>query len=106
MNESVLDRVLTAFNRTHELVALAGCCNGSALTTDHGGSADLPAEERAQLVTRLVQIAVLCVLSLTVLFGVFFLGCNLMMRSESLVDFLETERRPSKEAGGVAVGLG
>ncbi|XP_077354661.1 reprimo-like protein [Festucalex cinctus] len=62
-----------------------------------GGSLVLLQEERKLLVMRVVQIAVLCVLSLTVLFGVFFLGCNLMIKSESMINFLVKERRPSKD---------
>ncbi|XP_034648673.1 uncharacterized protein LOC117888984 [Trachemys scripta elegans] len=45
----------------------------------------------------LVQIAVLCVLCLTVLFGVFFLGCNLLLKSGSLVGQAGKERSPAKE---------
>uniref|UniRef100_A0A8B9HT28 Reprimo, TP53 dependent G2 arrest mediator homolog 3 n=1 Tax=Astyanax mexicanus TaxID=7994 RepID=A0A8B9HT28_ASTMX len=56
------------------------------------------ADEREQFLGRLVQIAVLCVLSLTVIFGVFFLGCNLLIKSESMMNLLVDDRRPSKEA--------
>uniref|UniRef100_A0A3B4EMS7 Reprimo, TP53 dependent G2 arrest mediator homolog 3 n=2 Tax=Pygocentrus nattereri TaxID=42514 RepID=A0A3B4EMS7_PYGNA len=56
------------------------------------------ADEREQFLGRLVQIAVLCVLSLTVIFGVFFLGCNLLIKSESMMNLLTDDRRPSKEA--------
>uniref|UniRef100_A0A8C3PA99 RPRM protein n=1 Tax=Chrysemys picta bellii TaxID=8478 RepID=A0A8C3PA99_CHRPI len=45
----------------------------------------------------LAQIAVLCVLCLTVLFGVFFLGCNLLLKSGSLVGQAGKERSPAKE---------
>uniref|UniRef100_A0A674KGF4 Reprimo like n=1 Tax=Terrapene triunguis TaxID=2587831 RepID=A0A674KGF4_9SAUR len=45
----------------------------------------------------LAQIAVLCVLCLTVLFGVFFLGCNLLLQSGSLVGQAGRERSPAKE---------
>ncbi|XP_077415239.1 reprimo-like protein [Vanacampus margaritifer] len=62
-------------------------------------------EERKLLVMRVVQIAVLCVLSLTVLFGVFFLGCNLMIKSESMINFLVKERRPSKDVETGMIGL-
>uniref|UniRef100_A0A3Q2XVM9 Reprimo-like n=1 Tax=Hippocampus comes TaxID=109280 RepID=A0A3Q2XVM9_HIPCM len=70
-----------------------------------GGSLVLLQEERKLLVMRVVQIAVLCVLSLTVLFGVFFLGCNLMIKSESMINFLVKERRPSKDVETGMIGL-
>ncbi|KAF7697939.1 hypothetical protein HF521_004449, partial [Silurus meridionalis] len=71
-----------------------------------GGSLVLEADERKLFVTRAVQIAVLCVLSLTVVFGIFFLGCNLMIKSESMINFLVRERRPSKDVEAVMIGLG
>ncbi|XP_062840879.1 reprimo-like protein [Trichomycterus rosablanca] len=71
-----------------------------------GGSLVLEQDERKLFVTRAVQIAVLCVLSLTVVFGIFFLGCNLMIKSESMINFLVKERRPSKEVEAVMIGLG
>ncbi|XP_051904640.1 reprimo-like protein [Hippocampus zosterae] len=70
-----------------------------------GGSLVLLQEERKLLVMRVVQIAVLCVLSLTVLFGVFFLGCNLMIKSESMINFLVKERRSSKDVETGMIGL-
>ncbi|XP_061702473.1 reprimo-like protein [Syngnathoides biaculeatus] len=70
-----------------------------------GGSLVLLQEERKLLVMRVVQIAVLCVLSLTVVFGVFFLGCNLMIKSESMINFLVKERRPSKDVETGMIGL-
>ncbi|XP_078497510.1 reprimo-like protein [Lissotriton helveticus] len=93
-------------NRTQDLGILMGCCNGTnAVVNDDGGSLVLPPEERNLFVMRAVQIAVLCVLSLTVLFGVFFLGCNLLIKSESMINFLVKERRPSKDVGAVILGL-
>ncbi|KAJ1136613.1 hypothetical protein NDU88_003028 [Pleurodeles waltl] len=93
-------------NRTQDLGILMGCCNGThAVVTDSGGSLVLPPEERNLFVMRVVQIAVLCVLSLTVIFGVFFLGCNLLIKSESMINFLVKERRPSKDVGAVILGL-
>ncbi|KAF5903795.1 reprimo-like protein, partial [Clarias magur] len=71
-----------------------------------GGSLALEPDERKLFVTRAVQIAVLCVLSLTVVFGIFFLGCNLMIKSESMINFLVKERRPSKDVEAVMIGLG
>uniref|UniRef100_A0A7M4FRT2 Uncharacterized protein n=1 Tax=Crocodylus porosus TaxID=8502 RepID=A0A7M4FRT2_CROPO len=44
-----------------------------------------------------VQVAVLCVLCLTVIFGVIFLGCNLLLRAESMMALLARDRWPSKE---------
>ncbi|CAN9505421.1 unnamed protein product [Ophioblennius macclurei] len=77
----------------------------NAVTGDGGGSLVLLQEERKLFVMRVVQIAVLCVLSLTVIFGIFFLGCNLMIKSESMINFLVKERRPSKDVETVMIGL-
>ncbi|KAJ8414325.1 hypothetical protein AAFF_G00051950 [Aldrovandia affinis] len=93
-------------NNTQDLVGtLVECCNGSTLTTNDGGSLVLPPDERNLFIMRVVQIAVLCVLSLTVMFGIFFLGCNLMIKSESMINFLVKERRPSKDVEAVIIGL-
>ncbi|KAM9783754.1 reprimo-like protein [Syngnathus acus] len=78
---------------------------GGGSVGDGGGALVLLQEERKLLVMRVVQIAVLCVLSLTVLFGVFFLGCNLMIKSESMINFLVKERRPSKDVETGMIGL-
>ncbi|CAM4677067.1 unnamed protein product [Caretta caretta] len=51
----------------------------------------------------MAQVAVLCVLCLTVLFGVFFLGCNLLLKSGSLVSQAGRDRSPAKE---LEAGLG
>ncbi|KAG7257294.1 hypothetical protein CRUP_008541 [Coryphaenoides rupestris] len=61
-------------NKTDDLLFL--CCNfSSSVVTDHGlGSAAAGLDERSLFVMRAVQIAVMCVLSLTVVFGIFFLG--------------------------------
>uniref|UniRef100_A0A3P8NDD6 Reprimo, TP53 dependent G2 arrest mediator homolog 3 n=1 Tax=Astatotilapia calliptera TaxID=8154 RepID=A0A3P8NDD6_ASTCA len=77
----------------------------SVVTGDGGGSLVLLQDERKLFVMRVVQIAVLCVLSLTVVFGVFFLGCNLMIKSESMINFLVRDRRPSKDVETVMIGL-
>ncbi|XDV13435.1 hypothetical protein PO909_001837 [Leuciscus waleckii] len=96
-------------NRSQELAGtLVDCCtgNGSEVTAnDGGGSLVLAHDERKLFVTRVVQIAVLCVLSLTVMFGIFFLGCNLMIKSESMINFLVNDRRPSKDVEAVMIGL-
>ncbi|XP_042303199.1 reprimo-like protein [Sceloporus undulatus] len=60
-------------------------------------------DQRNQQVVRMVQIAVLCVLSLTVIFGVFFLGCNLLIKSESMINMLVKDRRPSREVEVVII---
>ncbi|XP_051962348.1 protein reprimo A-like [Xyrauchen texanus] len=80
----------------HPLESVRGCCNFSVITSDGFGAPLL--EDRDQFIMRLVQIAVLCVLSLTVIFGIFFLGCNLLIKSESLINLLVEDRRPSKDA--------
>ncbi|XP_057569754.1 reprimo-like protein [Hippopotamus amphibius kiboko] len=89
-------------NRSHGL----GCCPGGApLSASDGVPAGLAPDERSLWVSRVAQIAVLCVLSLTVVFGVFFLGCNLLIKSESMINFLMQERRPSKDVGAAILGL-
>ncbi|XP_075894733.1 reprimo-like protein [Nelusetta ayraudi] len=92
-------------NGTHSL----GNSTHGVVTADGGGgggdSLVLAQDERKLFVTRVAQIAVLCVLSLTVVFGIFFLGCNLMIKSESMINFLVKERRPSKDVETVMIGL-
>ncbi|NXR82399.1 RPRM protein, partial [Pycnonotus jocosus] len=77
------------------------CCTAASVVTDGSGSA---ADERSLYIMRVVQIAVMCVLALTVVFGIFFLGCNLLIKSEGMINFLVKERRPSKEVEAVVVG--
>ncbi|XP_067089576.1 reprimo-like protein [Osmerus mordax] len=84
---------------------LVNCCNETDVATNDGGSLVLPPDERKLFIMRVVQIAVLCVLSLTVMFGIFFLGCNLMIKSESMINFLVKDRRPSKDVEAVMIGL-
>ncbi|KAG8125050.1 hypothetical protein E2320_020268 [Naja naja] len=74
-----------------------------SVVTDDGFVVTAP-DERSLYIMRVVQIAVMCVLSLTVVFGIFFLGCNLLIKSEGMINFLVKERRPSKEVEAVAVG--
>ncbi|XP_068606448.1 reprimo-like protein [Brachionichthys hirsutus] len=108
MNVSFFDVTRDAlFNGSHTLAGTLATYNNTdnVLTGDGGGSLVLEQEERKLFIMRVVQIAVLCVLSLTVMFGVFFLGCNLMMKSESMINFLVKERRPSKDVETVMVGL-
>lgn len=91
---------LGVLNRTQgQLDGGRGCCNFTSAAASVGtGSGDAFMHDREQFLARLVQIAVLCVLSLTVVFGVFFLGCNLLIKSESMMNLLAEERRPSKDA--------
>ncbi|XP_078057237.1 protein reprimo-like [Mustelus asterias] len=77
---------------------LLHCCNHTWLLTE----TELP-DERNLYTVRVVQIAVLCVLSLTVIFGIFFLGCNLLIKSESMIDLLVKQRRPSKEVESITI---
>ncbi|KAL8183320.1 UNVERIFIED_CONTAM: hypothetical protein K2H54_036038 [Gekko kuhli] len=74
-----------------------------SVVTDDGFVVAAP-DERSLYIMRVVQIAVMCVLSLTVVFGIFFLGCNLLIKSEGMINFLVKERRPSKEVEAVVVG--
>lgn len=71
------------------------CCNLSSAVMDNG-SVNNAMDERNFIVMRMVQIAVMCVLALTVAFGIFFLGCNLLIKSEGIINFLVTDR-----SGGV-----
>ncbi|MBN3323514.1 RPRML protein, partial [Atractosteus spatula] len=93
-------------NKTQFLAgSVLDCCNGTAVTTSDGSSQVVVPDERSLFIMRVVQIAVLCVLSLTVVFGIFFLGCNLMIKSESMINFLVKDRRPSKDVEAVIIGL-
>ncbi|XP_067832433.1 protein reprimo A-like [Heptranchias perlo] len=83
--------------------AVLKCCNYTWVVSDDGSEVTAP-DERSLYTMRVVQIAVLCVLSLTVLFGIFFLGCNLLIKSESMINLLVKDRRPSKEVEAVIVG--
>uniref|UniRef100_A0A8C9EYS1 Reprimo, TP53 dependent G2 arrest mediator homolog n=1 Tax=Pavo cristatus TaxID=9049 RepID=A0A8C9EYS1_PAVCR len=82
------------------------CCTAASAVTDGGGggAAAAAADERSLYIMRVVQIAVMCVLALTVVFGIFFLGCNLLIKSEGMINFLVKDRRPSKEVEAVVVG--
>ncbi|XP_063074024.1 protein reprimo B [Engraulis encrasicolus] len=101
----------TAFNDTESTGLLSNssdgffkCCNvSSSVVTDSGFEATV-LDERNFFMTRVVQIAVMCVLSLTVVFGIFFLGCNLLIKSQGMINFLMTDRRPSKDVEAVIVG--
>ncbi|XP_015230286.1 reprimo-like protein [Cyprinodon tularosa] len=111
MNASLFNMTHGAlFNGSQTLAeALDTYSNNSSdmvMTGDGGGSLVLLQDERKLFVMRVVQIAVLCVLSLTVMFGIFFLGCNLMIKSESMINFLVKDRRPSKDVETVMIGLG
>ncbi|XP_042298291.1 protein reprimo [Sceloporus undulatus] len=77
--------------------------SGSSVVSDEGFVVAAP-DERSVYIMRVVQIAVMCVLSLTVVFGIFFLGCNLLIKSEGMINFLVKDRRPSKEVEAVVVG--
>ncbi|KAM9235767.1 protein reprimo [Leptosomus discolor] len=90
-----------------ELERALRCCTAASVVTDGGGGAGeaaAAAEERSLYIMRVVQIAVMCVLALTVVFGIFFLGCNLLIKSEGMINFLVKDRRPSKEVEAVVVG--
>ncbi|XP_030310374.1 protein reprimo [Calypte anna] len=84
-----------------ELERALRCCTPASAVTDGGEAAG---DERNLYIMRVVQIAVMCVLALTVVFGIFFLGCNLLIKSEGMINFLVKERRPSKEVEAVVVG--
>ncbi|XP_016359269.1 protein reprimo A-like [Sinocyclocheilus anshuiensis] len=94
VSHGLLNRTISTAKQPLESVR--GCCNFSVITSDGFGSP--VQDERDQFIMRLVQIAVLCVLSLTVIFGIFFLGCSLLIKSESMINLLVEDRRPSKDA--------
>ncbi|XP_039508132.1 reprimo, TP53 dependent G2 arrest mediator homolog 3 [Pimephales promelas] len=95
VSHGLLNRTISTAK--HPLENVRGCCNFSVITTSDGLGSPIQ-DERDQFIMRLVQIAVLCVLSLTVIFGIFFLGCNLLIKSESMINLLVEDRRPSKDA--------
>ncbi|XP_056351921.1 protein reprimo, partial [Oenanthe melanoleuca] len=84
-----------------ELERALRCCTAASVVTDGSGA---EGDERSLYIMRVVQIAVMCVLALTVVFGIFFLGCNLLIKSEGMINFLVKDRRPSKEVEAVVVG--
>ncbi|XP_070593237.1 protein reprimo [Erythrolamprus reginae] len=96
-------RGLLLVNGTESLERVLQAFTPTSVVTDDGFVVAAP-DERSLYIMRVVQIAVMCVLSLTVVFGIFFLGCNLLIKSEGMINFLVKERRPSKEVEAVAVG--
>ncbi|KAM6467014.1 protein reprimo [Liasis olivaceus] len=90
-------------NSTDSLERALQSFTPKSVVTDDGFVVTAP-DERSLYIMRVVQIAVMCVLSLTVVFGIFFLGCNLLIKSEGMINFLVKDRRPSKEVEAVAVG--
>ncbi|EPY85177.1 protein reprimo [Camelus ferus] len=90
-------------NSSEALERAVRCCTQASVVTDDGFAEGGP-DERSLYIMRVVQIAVMCVLSLTVVFGIFFLGCNLLIKSEGMINFLVKDRRPSKEVEAVIVG--
>ncbi|OCT63483.1 protein reprimo [Xenopus laevis] len=90
-------------NSSDSIGSILGCCTQASIVT-YDGSEVPSLEARNLFIMRVVQIAVMCVLSLTVVFGIFFLGCNLLIKSEGMINFLVKERRPSKEIEAVVVG--
>ncbi|XP_006010568.1 protein reprimo A [Latimeria chalumnae] len=106
MNSTIINQTDTGLlfsNRSDSLETVFRCCNQTSVVTDDGFVVTAP-DERSLYIMRVVQIAVMCVLSLTVVFGIFFLGCNLLIKSEGMINFLVKDRRPSKEVEAVIVG--
>eukprot|EP00062_Callorhinchus_milii_P005746 gi/632946108/ref/XP_007888394.1/ PREDICTED: protein reprimo [Callorhinchus milii] len=107
MNSTLVNQTAGSLylNRTDPLNSMLRCCNNASnsVVTNDGFVVNAP-DERNLFIMRVVQIAVMCVLSLTVVFGIFFLGCNLLIKSEGMVNFLVKDRRPSKEVEAVIVG--
>lgn len=98
----------TAFNDTDSgfpvgsTETFPSCCTWSSAVT-HPGVAQGGGHERGSFAPNLVQVAVMCVLALTVVFGIFFLGCNLLIKSVGMINFLVTDRRYSKDVEAVIV---
>ncbi|XP_069841191.1 protein reprimo isoform X2 [Dendropsophus ebraccatus] len=101
MNQT--EAVVLLTNSSNALSNLLGCCTQASVVTDDGFQ-EPAVDEKNLFIMRVVQIAVMCVLSLTVVFGIFFLGCNLLIKSEGMINFLVKDRRPSKEVEAVIVG--
>lgn len=96
----------TAFNVTGSTDTFSACCTWSSAVPDYGGAqggAQGGVHERGSFAPNLVQVAVMCVLALTVVFGIFFLGCNLLIKSVGMINFLVTDRRYSKDVEAVIV---
>ncbi|NXG40399.1 RPRM protein, partial [Dromaius novaehollandiae] len=89
--------VAAASPRTLEAV-VSSCCSLATADGVARGDAGGPALAKA------AQIAVLCVLCLTVAFSIFFLGCNLLVKLEGLAAQLARERRASRDADAGAGG--
>ncbi|XP_075687203.1 protein reprimo [Rhinoderma darwinii] len=102
-NMNQTDAVVLLTNSSNALGNLLGCCTQASVVTDDGFP-EPAVDEKNLFIMRVVQIAVMCVLSLTVVFGIFFLGCNLLIKSEGMINFLVKDRRPSKEVEAVIVG--
>ncbi|XP_032801979.1 protein reprimo [Petromyzon marinus] len=106
MNASAVLRAALNINQSSDGQASSCCDRALVVVSDDAwaGSSSAELEERSVYITRVVQIAVMCVLSITVVFGIFFLGCNLLIKSESMLNLLVKERRPSKEVEAIVIG--
>ncbi|XP_067314720.1 protein reprimo B [Pseudorasbora parva] len=104
MNSTVFNDTDSALFSNRSSESFLSCCNLSSVVTDSGFVSTAGLDERSVFIMRAVQIAVMCVLALTVVFGIFFLGCNLLIKSEGMINFLVTDRRPSKDVEAVIVG--
>ncbi|KAG9277642.1 protein reprimo B [Astyanax mexicanus] len=104
MNSSAFNDTDPGFFSNRSSENFLSCCSLSPALTDSGGSAGAALDERSTFIMSVVQIAVMCVLALTVVFGIFFLGCNLLIKSEGMINFLVTDRRSSKDVEAVIVG--
>ncbi|CAN0362746.1 unnamed protein product [Lampetra fluviatilis] len=67
-----------------------------------GGLPSTPGVGGPVHVVRVAPLAVVCVLSMTVLFGIFFLGCNLLIKTEGILNFLMKDRRASRDVEATA----
>lgn len=78
----------------------SACCTWSSGATDPGVTQS-GAHDRDSFSPNVAQVTVMCVLALTVLFGIFFLACNLLIKSVGMINFLVTDRRYSKDVEAV-----
>uniref|UniRef100_A0A4W4GW11 Uncharacterized protein n=1 Tax=Electrophorus electricus TaxID=8005 RepID=A0A4W4GW11_ELEEL len=96
-------RTCSTTSSSHEpCLSFLTCCTLSSAVTD-SGSASPGLRERSFIVS-VAHITVMCVLALTVVFGVVCLVCNLLIKSEGMINVMVKDRRSSKDVEAVIVG--
>lgn len=93
-------------NRSHGLGTVAGLLPGGRCRQRRGPRGAGTGRAQPVGVARgAVRRTLRAVAHFRPVFGVFFLGCNLLIKSESMINFLMQERRPSKDVGAAILGL-